>query len=70
MRQRAVSALESVVATEPHQICIEGRVSFVLGYSQCAGKRGGDRATSNVQSAKSKLRVGFTKIAIWQTRKK
>jgi len=38
--------------------------------SQCAGKRGGDRATSNAQSAKSMLRVGFTKIAMWQMRKK
>jgi len=32
--------------------------------SQCAGKRGGDRATSNAQWAKSMLRVRFTKIAI------
>ena len=38
--------------------------------SQCARKRVGDRATSNVQWVKSMLRVGFTLIATWQTRKK
>ena len=38
--------------------------------SQCAGKRSGDRATSNAQCAKSMLRLGFTRIAAWQTRKK
>jgi len=37
--------------------------------SQCAGKRGVDRATSNLQYAKSVLHVWFTKIAIWQTSK-
>ena len=37
--------------------------------SQCAGKRGGDRAISNAQWVKSMLRVGFTKIAMWQTKK-
>jgi len=36
---------------------------------QRAGKRGGDR-TSNAQWAKNMLRVGFTKIAMWQTSKK
>ena len=36
--------------------------------SQCAGKCGGDRATSNAQCAKSMLRAGFTKIVMWQTR--
>jgi len=38
--------------------------------SQCAEKRGGDKATSNALGAKSMPRVGFTKIAMWQTRKK
>ena len=38
--------------------------------SQCAGKSGGDRATSNAQSAKCMLRVGFTKNAMWQMSKK
>ena len=37
--------------------------------SQCAGKRGSNRATSNAQSAKSMLRAGFTKIATCQTSK-
>ena len=35
--------------------------------NQFAGKRGGDRAPSNVQGAKSMPRAGFTKIAMWQT---
>jgi len=34
--------------------------------SQCAGKRGGDRATSYEQSAKSMPRAGFTRTAMWQ----
>jgi len=38
--------------------------------SQFAGKRGGDRATSNAQWTKNMLRAGFTKIAMWQTSKK
>ena len=35
--------------------------------SQGAEERGGDRATSNAQRAKSMPRAGFTKIAMWQT---
>jgi len=37
---------------------------------QCAGKCGGNRATSNAQRAKIMLRVGLTKTAMWQTSKK
>jgi len=36
--------------------------------SRCPGKRGGNRATSNAQRAKSIPHIVFTKIAKWQTK--
>ena len=36
--------------------------------SQCAGKRGGDRLTSNAQWGDSMPSVRFTKISTWRTR--
>ena len=57
-------------ASKPNPQQERRRIRKEAKSSQCAGKRGGDRATSNVQCAKSMPRAGFTKIAIWQTSKK